>query len=145
MAGRGGKSADDKAWDHFVDWCLKRRLAPLPANAWSIAAYLRHLDSIYTPVEIAKNLKSISRMHALKSRHRPDRDPMVARAMQLIEVRANSQNTAPTLFNDDDFISDAPPPSPKVRQKLNVEPEPAPKIKRLSSNPRLVQRRNLKT
>ena len=142
MAARGGKSSDDTSWDDFVDWCLKRRLSPLPANAWTVAAYLRHLDLRFSPVIIGKHLKSIARMHALKSRHRPDRDPMVASAMRLIEVRANSENTAPTLFDDNDFISDAPPP--KVRKKMNVEAEPAPKALRLSSNPRLVKRRILK-
>lgn len=159
MAGWRGKATEDKAWDEFVFWCQKNRLTPLPANAWTIAAYLRFLDKDFSPPEIAKSLKAISRAHALKSRMRPDRDPMVARAMELIEIRYVAQNNNnPVLFVEADFTQETPislknqggaqEKAPLHYQNLDEESQKIPKktpkkTYNLSNAPRLVKRRTL--
>ncbi len=133
-------------WDAFVVWCQARGLKAMPANAWTLAAYLRYLEGRTTPSGMLKVVRAIGRLHREKSRKRPDRHPLVTRTMRLIEQRRRERRQsrqAPTaLFAEEDFVSPSPPPAVKAVKAPASTVAKAPR-KSLRVTPRLVRRRKL--
>ena len=127
----------DGAWRHFEAWCRTRRLRPLPAHPWTIAAYARWWERRQGYPAIVQRLKSIARVHLLKRLKPPLRHPTVTRTLRMIERRSRVDGAA--LFRDEDFTAAAaptPPPPP-------LPPSGAPDgdAKAMRSTPRLVARR----
>ena len=78
---------DNKAWEDFVHWCQVHRLNAVPANSWTIAAYVRWCEPRMKPSVIAKAIMEINRVHESKTRKRIYRDPLVKRTLKMIENR----------------------------------------------------------
>ncbi len=147
------KSSDDKAWNEFVSWCRARGLSALPANPWTLAAYVRWCERRHKYPAIAKTLRAIARVHNSKSRKRPDRHPTVTRTLRLIETRSHTRKKgkdAPkALFPEDDILTakkKKPPRKPKKDKKATRKNGKKKKRSRpgLSAGPKLVSRRRLK-
>ena len=131
MRGRG------KAWTDFVAWCRTRRLRPLPAHPWTVAAYARWCEARYRTPAIAKRIREIARAHVLACHPAPERHPVVSRTLRRIERRQETAGLRAALFPGDVVASpDAPPPT---------EPPPAEPPRRprrgLRATPPLVSRR----
>jgi hypothetical protein len=129
----------EKAWADFVAWCKARRLRPLPAHPWTVAAYARWCESRYRLPDIAKRINAISRAHLLKCASPPDRHPTVTRTLRVIEMRYRIRTKHAALFRAEDFTDTATParstPSPgrkSVRKRQG---------RVLRASPRLVSRR----
>ena len=136
-----------KAWSDFKRWCQPRKLSPLPAHPWTLAAYARWCEPKLDYAVIDKNFKSIARQHLLAGMAVPNRHPTVKNTLRLIEVRSANRHHSSALFEDDDFLKTAPP-----QARVAVEPEPEPEQKEsrtkskkgyisMRSAPRLVRRR----
>jgi hypothetical protein len=139
------RSAQNKAWDSFVDWCRRRGLSAVPANPWTLAAYVRWCEPRQTPRAIAKSIKEISRVHETKTRKRLDRDPLVQRTLGMIETRRSAKREQPRVDLFEDGVVKKPA---KARKKpAKREPQAAKTQSKakagLSSTPRLVKRRRL--
>ena len=147
----------NKAWEEFVDWCQSRGLQAVPANPWTLAAFIRSREDHESLKAIEKLVDGINKIHAAKTRKRLDHDPLVLRTMEMIENRHNARRQDAELFEDGDFLAKKPPgkkPSGKKPQK----PKKVTKTKRaketesskpksrsvLGNAPRLVTRRRLK-
>jgi len=109
-------------WTAFSKWCIQRKLRPLPAHAWTVAAYLRWIDRQPGDKGGAKAAKAaldaISRQHLLRTLRVPGRSTLVARTMEMIERRAHVRSDHAALFDDQDALAEAPQP---------VKPKPKPK------------------
>ena len=146
----GGKKEDNAAWDNFVSWCLERGLTAMPANPWTLAAYARWCEPQLSHKDIVRAFKTIFRVHATKSRRRPDRDPLVVNTLKQIEERAKEKKEpkkkAAPLFPDEDILQPGPPP-----KKIKTAPKAATGktgkrkvLPGLSASPKLVSKRKLK-
>ena len=150
------RSQQNKAWDDFVAWCQRRGLVAVPANAWTLAAYVRWCEPRQTPRAIAKAVKDISQVHEAKTRKRIDREPLVQRTLKMIETRRKADKPKLDLFDENSGIDkksgvnkktgvqakSKSKPKPKTSKKQ--KPATASRIKRgLSTTPRLVSKRRL--
>ncbi len=145
------KPDEEKAWADFVSWCTGRGLDAVPANPWTLAAYARWLEPDKTFPAITKIFAAIAKVHATKSRKRPERDPTVIRTLGLIETRAKAKKQAAkekrvALFPDDDVLNLTPPGKPKKTPKKKAAVPGKSKKSRpgLSASPKLVSKRKLK-
>ena len=127
----------DKAWTEFDAWCRARRLCPLPAHPWTVAAYLRWCERRHRVKTIVARLQAIARYHVLACRPPPHRHPVVTRTLRLIEAKARGRLRGAALFRAEDFLDGKQPPA------RAAEPEPRTPTRRrsLRSSPRLVVRR----
>ena len=147
MAGR----MNQKAWDDFVFWCQLRCLNPVPANPWTLAAYVRWCESRMTPRMIAKAIKEIDRVHESKTRKRIHRHPLVKRTLKTIEARREMLRDSPKLDLFDDLRTMKSRQGSKKTTVYNkaskmqlAKSATASRLKRgLNSTPRLVSRRKL--
>ncbi len=149
------RQPNDKIWNDFVHWCQKRHLKPMPAHPWTIAAYLRWMDSRDDGNSADSALKSISRAHLLCGRRSPHRHPMIERTLSSIYRRRESAPDRSNLFEARDFLSMAeisPTALPRHDEdcidlnSIAAEDEnPPPQSRRQSmrSQPRLVSRRRI--
>ncbi len=137
---------DNKAWRDFVAWCEGRGLKAVPAHPWTLAAYARWLEPRHRPRTIVKLIRDIGRIHAAKSRRRPDRHPTVNRTLHLIEARSRKKETDAGLFDDADLFGDpAEPPPAGNGGAQRKRPKTAKRGRRpLNATPRLVSKRKLK-
>jgi hypothetical protein len=130
----------NKAWDDFVAWCQRRGLVAVPANPWTLAAYVRWCEPRQTPRAITKAVKEISQVHEAKTRKRIDREPLVQRTLKMIETRRKADKPKLDLFDENAGAKSKPKPKSSKKQK----PTAASRIKRgLSTTPRLVSKRRL--
>jgi hypothetical protein len=131
--------ANDKAWSDFVAWCTARRLRPLPAHPWTIAAYARWCESRYRHPDIVKRITTISRVHLLRCARSPGRHPMVTRTLRMIETRSQIQGQHAALFRAEDFTDTAVPATytPASGKKTGRKV----RSRTLRASPRLVSRR----
>ncbi len=129
----------EKAWTEFVAWCKARRLRPLPAHPWTVAAYARWCESRYRVPDIAKRINAISRAHLLKCASSPDRHPTVIRTLRVIEMRYRTRTKHAALFRAEDFTDTAEPtPSKRSAGKKPARKRPG---QVLRASPRLVSKR----
>jgi len=156
------RQPNDRIWNDFVRWCKKRHLKPMPAHPWTIAAFLRWMDSKDDGDSADAALKSISRAHLLCGRRSPHHHPMIERTLGSIYRRRASAPDRSNLFEARDFLSAANPstvlPSHLVEDEVEPDDEseneeqaeavpssPLSRDKRRSmrSEPRLVSRRRI--
>lgn len=136
-----------EVWDEFVDWCRPRGLAPVPANPWTLAAYLRFCERAHRPSAIQKRVRQIGAVLFEKSRKRPDRHPTVMRTMERIkESHVRKKTAPPPLFREDDFTSAKKPKkaAPKKAAKAKTpakSAKPAKVVRSLRGTPKLVRKR----
>lgn len=166
VAKKKKKAEDNSAWDAFVSWCQERGVSPIPANPWTLAAYARWVESQQSDGDIAKVFKTIFRVHSVKSRRRPDRDPLVVSTLSQIEERQKekkakdkrkAKDKTPPLFPDEDIL-DPKTPAKSKKKKPTKKAAASPKTKGkpktktsakktrpgLNSGPKLVSKRKLK-
>ncbi|HJO71230.1 MAG: hypothetical protein QF450_10660 [Rhodospirillales bacterium] len=137
MRGRG----QDGAWRHFEAWCRTRRLRPLPAHPWTVAAYSRWCERRQGYSVIVRRLEEIARVHLLKRLKPPVRHPTVTRTLRMIERRRRADSAA--LFRDEDFTATDLFLEPLELSQPPELPSDASggAAKALRSTPRLVSRR----
>ena len=121
----------DAAWQHFEAWCRRRRLRPLPAHPWTVAAYARWCERRQGYAAIVQRLQAIARAHLHKRLKPPERHPTVTRTLHVIERRSRADGAA--LFRDEDFTAAARP--------APASEDPGAAAKAMRSTPRLVSRR----
>jgi hypothetical protein len=93
-----GPRRRERAWTNFIGWCRARRLQPLPAHPWTVAAYARWCEARHRPPVIALRVRAIARAHLLAGWPPPDRHPIVQRTLKLIEQRAETSGRRAALF-----------------------------------------------
>ena len=86
------RRAREKAWLEFMAWCRARRLTPLPAHPWTVAAYARWCEGRHLYSVLIAHIRAISRVHLLGCCAPPDRHPIVARTLRLIEARERTRS-----------------------------------------------------
>ena len=133
---------DERAWLEFVDWCKTRDLRAVPAHPWTMAAFACWCEPRYRPEMIGKLLGGIGRVHATKSRKRPDRHPTVSRTLRMIETRAKRRIHSVELFVDEDFAN-ADISRAKVAAHARKTKGHRRGFRSLSLTPKLVTRRKL--
>jgi len=129
----------DKAWSDFVAWCKARRLRPLPAHPWTVAAYARWCESRYQHPDIVKRVSAIARVHLLRCARSPGRHPTVTRTLRMIETRSDIRARHAALFRAEDFVDTATPATstPSTGEKSGRKG----RRRTLRASPRLVSRR----
>ena len=150
------KAIQEKAWKDFADWCQGRGLRSLPAHPWTVAYYARWCESRHRHPTIIKRIRAISRVHLLHCHKPPDRHPVVARTVRILESRIHAKRQGAALFDADDFLSDpddietaaeAAPAAARVKKKSaptrrqKDEEEDANSRRVMRSTPKLVSRR----
>lgn len=98
------KAIQEKAWKDFADWCQSRNLRALPAHPWTVAFYARWCEGHHRHRTIVKAVKSISRVHLLHCHTPPDRHPVVARTLSILENRMHAKRQGSALFRAEDFL-----------------------------------------
>ncbi len=95
----------DRQWLAFVEWCRNRRLKPLPAHPWTIAAFLRWIDrrdaGKTSRVEAGCLVKIISRAHLLAGYASPHNHPVIEKTRASIERRKSTEAARADLFRFD--------------------------------------------
>ncbi|NQW01703.1 MAG: hypothetical protein HQ483_18510 [Rhodospirillales bacterium] len=130
------------AWDDFVAWCLHKRLTAVPANAWTLAAYIRSLEGTESLSKLHKRVADIGKAHAEKSKRRPERNPLIAKTFEIMEIRAREGAGRSKLFDDNDFTAtDARPAKPKTGKAPPPDSAARPaKARVMRSTPKLVSK-----
>jgi hypothetical protein len=129
----------EKAWSDFAEWCKARGLRPLPAHAWTIAAYARWCETRHRLPVILKRIKTIARVHLLECAGAPDRHPTVTRTLRMLEARGRARAERAALFPADEATEETAARSavkstrPSLRERRRE--------RALRATPRLVPRR----
>ncbi len=105
-----GSRVSDKSWKHFVEWCRARRLKPLPAHPWTVAAYARWCETRHRFPTLVARIRAIARQHLLSGARPPVQDPTVTRTLNLIEHRQNTKTQRSNLFEVPAVKADRPQP-----------------------------------
>lgn len=114
---------EDKVWDEFVAWCRLRRLKPLPAHPWTVAAYLRWGEARWRLPVLYKRLEAILRGHLKHCRPMPDSHGVVARTLRLIETqRRHKRQKRSSLFRAADFLEPRPTKRARIKKGLGGTP-----------------------
>lgn len=92
--------AADRTWQDFEDWCRRRRLRPLPAHPWTLAAYVRWCQTRYPYAGILRRVKAVARRHLLAGLSPTDRHPLVLRTLRLVERCEQTRGRRAALFPD---------------------------------------------
>ena len=115
----------DKFWLEFVAWCRQRQLKPMPAHAWTVAAYLRWKDRQDPKkadiVCTDRLIKIISRAHLLCGYPSPHSHPVIAKTLASIERR---QATAPDRSDLFSLDSEQPTEPQNDDEAFDVDQEP---------------------
>jgi hypothetical protein len=137
------RRAREKAWLDFMNWCRARRLTPLPAHPWTVAAYARWCEGRHRYSILVKHIRVISRAHLLSCCAPPDRHPLVARTLHLIEARERTHGDRASLFPDGDCMPATLIPSfDRGEAELPLTPpRSAGRVRIRAMTPRLVSRR----
>lgn len=135
------REEQEKGWIEFEAWCRERGLRALPAHPWTLAAWARSLEPRHRLPKILERIRSVARVHLMRCRTSPDRDPIVIRTLDRIEHDAAERKpgrTAPSLFPPKGFADERPtPPVPKRPKRLPPKGKP----RTLRNEPPLVSRR----
>lgn len=140
------RRAPEKAWLEFMAWCRARRLTPLPAHPWTVAAYARWCEGRHRYPALIMHIRAISRAHLLSCCSPPEHHPTVARTLRLIEARERTRGQRASLFADGDCT---PAPTPALdrgeAEPALTPPRPAGRarssVRAMARQPRLVRRR----
>ena len=124
--------AEKKIWEDFQGWCRGRRLKPLPAHPWTLAAYARWCETRHRMPTIVRRLEVIGKVHRARGLEPPDAAPLVNRTLRMIDLHRKQKSRRKGLFEEKDFLEASKPAAP--------EPSPKPS-KGLSATPKLVRRK----
>jgi hypothetical protein len=94
----------EKAWTDFAKWCRDRGLRPLPAHAWTLAAYARWCEARHRYPAIVERVQAIARVHLLACATAPDRHPTVTRTLRSLELRSRARPGRAALFPADEAV-----------------------------------------
>jgi len=133
------KFVGNPAWDEFVAWCRHKKLNAVPANAWTLAAYIRSLEGFESLSKIKKRVTDIGKAHAEKSKRRPERDPLIAKTFHILELGGRKQKPKSTVFDDTAYEEETPASRPSVSTNRKKT-----KTRTLRSTPKLVSKRAAK-
>lgn len=95
----------------------------MPAHAWTIAAFLRWMDSQNNGDQAQTALNSISRAHLLCGRRSPHHHPMIERTLHSIERRREAAPDRSNLFEAHDFLKPAMVGPVDAKEDKTVDPE----------------------
>lgn len=130
-----------RSWRGFVTWCDERGLCSAPANAWTLSAYIRYLESTMTVTALRRHIGQVGQMHYEKIRKRPDRHEDVQRTLDGVRARKEAKKKKvepdPPLFRDEDFVA------PKGDKPKPKAPKKAAAKKPLRATPKLVRRKRV--
>ncbi len=128
-----------QSWDAFNAWCDARGLCAAPAHPWTLAAYVRSLENSMRVETIRRHVGMIGQVHFEKLRRRPDRDPLVRKTLDVLNLTAEQKKLpkVPALFRADDFTEDTAPP------RRRAAPAPANGPRTLRDTPKLVRRKRV--
>ncbi|MCP5371961.1 MAG: hypothetical protein H6907_09540 [Hyphomicrobiales bacterium] len=113
---------DARLWRDFAAWCVARRLRPLPAHPWTVAAFLRWRATRRRKDPHDAALQAIARAHLLRGLRAPDRHPTVTRTLEVVERQHRERGRRAALFDPadaraaaaaDEAAAEAPPPAAK--------------------------------
>jgi hypothetical protein len=139
------RRAQEKAWLDFTAWCRARRLTPLPAHPWTVAAYANWCESRYRYSVLVTHIRVISRAHLLSCCAPPDHHLIVARTLRVIEARERTRSHRASLFPKGDCTPTALTPDfDRGEAKPALKPPwPAGRssVRTMAGQPRLVSRR----
>jgi hypothetical protein len=142
------KAVQERAWKDFADWCAGRGLRALPAHPWTVAYYARWCEQRHRHRTILKRMKAISRVHLLNCHKPPDRHPVVARTLRLLEQRPQRKRQSAALFRPEDFLDAQTGSGCKSARKTGLAKKKRPNeaeasaVKRvMRTTPKLVSRR----
>ncbi|MCW5699118.1 MAG: hypothetical protein KIT00_04695 [Rhodospirillales bacterium] len=132
----------EKNWVDFVAWCKLRRLTPLPAHPWTVAAYARWCEPRHRFPVVVKRINAIARAHILSCETPPDRHPMVTRTLRLIEMRERARPQRSALFASPE-AAPGDGNGARFRKKTNADKSKATskRVRTMRASPRLVSRR----
>lgn len=116
----------------FVEWCRARRLKPLPAHPWTVAAYARWCDTHCRRPNVSKRVEAIARAHIFFCAASPDRHPTVTSTLRNIERRRQSEAHRAALFPSEDFAG--PGAAKRTAQKIKARTKS--KVEQPSNQPR---------
>lgn len=112
------RATKTRTWSEFKRWCDARGLKALPANPWTVAAYLRWVDRRLGAMAARAALDTVAREHILKTLHVPAKHPTVKRTLDLIERRAEVRGQQAALFDEADVLSTEPQPKSQLKSQL---------------------------
>jgi len=90
---------DTRLWRDFSGWCDGRRLRPLPAHPWTVAAYLRWRATRRRKDPHEAALEAIARMLLLRGVPAPNRHPTVTRTLEVVETLQRERGQRAALFD----------------------------------------------
>lgn len=102
----------EPGWGEFEAWCRARRLRPLPAHPWTVAAYARWCETRHRHPSILTRIRSIARVHLLACLPSPHRHPTVTQTLKVLEQRRAARDRRAGLAPPPWAEALAPPPSP---------------------------------
>lgn len=132
----------ERAWKDFAEWCRGRGLKALPAHPWTVAVFARWCEPRLPVAQIARNLRTIARVHLLAGYPVPDRHPTVRRTLRSIEARQDARRQGAALFRAEDFTSSG---APKRMKRHATAGAPGRARRTMRSRPNLVSRRPPRT
>ena len=140
------RRAREKAWLAFSAWCRARRLTPLPAHPWTVAAYIRWCESRHRYQVVVTHVRAISRAHLLACCAPPDNHPTVLRTLRLLEARECTRGQRAALFPEGVYDPALAPAPGEGSDSPAVKPPRAPRRAKstpraMATEPRLVSRR----
>lgn len=143
---RSEKFVGNAAWDDFVAWCKRKKLNAMPANAWTLAAYIRSLENDESLNSLRKRVADIGKAHAEKSKRRPERHPLIAKTFDIIEKQAEKRGATSKVFDGKDITAPSSNNSAsRASQDRSVDVPPhQPKTRVMRSRPKLVSKRRPK-
>jgi hypothetical protein len=138
-----------RGWSDFTGWCAARRLRPLPAHPWTVAAYARWCESRHRIPTILERVQTIARAHVLMCLKPPDCHPTVTRTLRAIEACNRRRRRRRSLFPDGDFSAGAAAESAPIpaagtvlgESAAETDSEKSHRRRGMRRTPRLVRRR----
>ena len=128
----------NKSWKEFSRWGEGKRLAELPAHAWTVAAYIRFHEQRKEHAELQEAMKEIARRHLLKGYADPVANKMVQNTLDRVENRQRNRHHHSALFEEDPVQKPRPE---KVAPVADKEPPKAGRRKVMRNEPKLVRRK----
>lgn len=133
------RRAREKGWLEFVAWCRARRLTPLPAHPWTVAAYVRWAERRYRLPALITRVRAIARVHLLNCCTPPDSHPTVTRTLRLLEARERTRGHRAALFPENECAPAPAPAKPLPGRKASRRGKGG--MRTMAVQPRLVSRR----
>ncbi len=79
--------------ERFAAWCAERQLAPLPARASTVAAYIEAMERVRAPATVRRYVSSIAAAHKAAGERSPSEYAEVQHALRRMRRRKGSRQT----------------------------------------------------